>query len=84
MFDTAKKLNRRICLMLYQNRRWGQWLLQSKEIIESGELGQLIEVYFRMDRYKRALSPKSFKETASTPANGLVYDLGAHLIDNWL
>jgi predicted dehydrogenase len=23
-----------------------------------------------------------FKETASTPANGLVYDLGAHLVDN--
>lgn len=80
MFDTAKKLNRH--LMLYQNRRWDSGFLQVKEIIESGELGQLIEVYFRMDRYKRALSPKSFKETASTPANGLVYDLGAHLIDN--
>jgi predicted dehydrogenase len=35
-----------------------------------------------MDRYKRALSPKLFKETAATPANGLVYDLGAHLVDN--
>jgi scyllo-inositol 2-dehydrogenase (NADP+) len=80
MFDTARKANRH--LMLYQNRRWDSGFLQVKEIIESGRLGQLIEVYFRMDRYKRALSPKSFKETASTPANGLVYDLGAHLIDN--
>jgi len=35
-----------------------------------------------MDRYKRALSPKLFKEKASSPANGLVYDLGPHLIDN--
>ncbi|HEY8782627.1 MAG TPA: Gfo/Idh/MocA family oxidoreductase [Mucilaginibacter sp.] len=80
MFDTARKVNRH--LMLYQNRRWDSGFLQVKEIIESGRLGQLIEVYFRMDRYKRALSPKLFKETPSTPANGLVYDLGAHLIDN--
>jgi predicted dehydrogenase len=80
MFDTARKVNRH--LMLYQNRRWDSGFLQVKEIIESGRLGQLIEVYFRMDRYKRALSPKIFKETAATPANGLVYDLGAHLVDN--
>jgi len=80
MFDTARKMNR--YLMLYQNRRWDSGFLQVKEIIESGRLGQLIEVYFRMDRFKRALSPKLFKETASAPANGLVYDLGSHLVDN--
>jgi len=80
MFDLAKKLN--LHLLVYQNRRWDSGFLQVKEIIESGRLGQLIEVYFRMDRYKRALSPKIFKETASTPGAGLVYDLGPHLIDN--
>ena len=80
MFDAARKVKRH--LMLYQNRRWDSGFLQVKEVIESGRLGQLIEVYFRMDRYKRALSPKLFKETAATPANGLVYDLGAHLVDN--
>ncbi len=80
MFDLAKKLN--LHLLLNQNRRWDSGFLQVKEIIESGRLGQLQEVYFRMDRFKRALSPKVFKETAATPANGLVYDLGAHLADN--
>jgi len=80
MFDLARKVNRH--LMLYQNRRWDSGFLQVKEIIESGRLGELIEVHFRMDRYKRALSPKHFKESASIPANGLVYDLGPHLIDN--
>jgi predicted dehydrogenase len=80
MFDLAKKLN--LHLLVYQNRRWDSGFLQVKEIIESGRLGQLIEVYFRMDRYKRALSPKIFKETATTPGAGLVYDLGPHLIDN--
>jgi predicted dehydrogenase len=80
IYDLSRKVNRHV--MLYQNRRWDSGFLQVKAVIESGKLGQLIEVYFRMDRYKRALSPKLFKETASTPANGLVYDLGAHLVDN--
>jgi scyllo-inositol 2-dehydrogenase (NADP+) len=80
MFDVAKKNNRH--LLLYQNRRWDSGFLQVKQIVESGRLGQLQEVYFRMDRFKRALSAKIFKETAATPANGLVYDLGAHLVDN--
>lgn len=80
LFDHAHKVNRH--LLLYQNRRWDSGFLQVKEIIESGRLGKLQEVYFRMDRFKRALSPKVFKETAATPGNGLVYDLGAHLVDN--
>ena len=80
MFDLARQVNRH--LMLYQNRRWDSGFLLTKEIIESGRLGQLIEVHMRLDRYKTALSPKLFKETKATPANGLVYDLGPHLIDN--
>lgn len=80
LFDLARKLN--LHLMLYQNRRWDSGFLQVKEVIESGRLGKLEEVHFRMDRFKRALSPKLFKETATTPANGVVYDLGAHLVDN--
>lgn len=80
IYDLSRKVNKHV--MLYQNRRWDSGFLQVKEVIESGKLGQLIEVYFRMDRYKRTLSPKLFKETASTPANGIVYDLGAHLVDN--
>jgi predicted dehydrogenase len=80
MFDLARKVNRH--LMLYQNRRWDSGFLLTKDVIESGKLGQLIEVHMRFDRYKTALSPKLFKETKSTPANGLVYDLGPHLLDN--
>jgi scyllo-inositol 2-dehydrogenase (NADP+) len=80
MFHVAREAG--LHLMLYQNRRWDSGFLSVKQVIESGRLGQLIEVYFRMDRFKRAISPKAFKETASTPAAGLVYDLGAHLVDN--
>ncbi|WP_428330477.1 Gfo/Idh/MocA family oxidoreductase [Mucilaginibacter sp.] len=80
MFDLASQKN--LHLMLYQNRRYDSGFLLVKDIIESGRLGELIEIHMRFDRYKTTLSPKVFKETKSTPANGLVYDLGPHLIDN--
>lgn len=80
MFNLAREKN--LHLMLYQNRRYDSGFLLVKEVIESGRLGELIEVHMRFDRYKTALSPKTFKETKTTPANGLVYDLGPHLIDN--
>jgi len=58
------------------------FFLAVKEIIESGRLGKLTEVHFRFDRYKPELSPKAHKENTDTKPNGLVYDLGPHLIDN--
>jgi len=79
LYDLGRKMNKHV--MVYQNRRWDSDFLSVKEIIESGRLGELIEVHFRFDRYKPTLSPKLFKETKSAAANGLVYDLGPHLID---
>jgi scyllo-inositol 2-dehydrogenase (NADP+) len=68
--------------MIYQNRRYDSGFISTKKIIESGRLGELQEVIFRLDRYKMQINAKAFKETKETPANGLVYDLGAHLVDN--
>ncbi|GAB2699525.1 Gfo/Idh/MocA family oxidoreductase [Mucilaginibacter koreensis] len=68
-------------LMVYQNRRYNSDFISVKEIIESGRLGNLIEVHFRYDRYRAAVGAKKFKEQASYPANGLLYDLGPHLLD---
>lgn len=80
LFDVSRETGRH--LMVYQNRRYDSGFLSTKKIIESGVLGNLQEVIFRMDRYKAQLGVKAFKETKESPANGLVYDLGPHLIDN--
>jgi scyllo-inositol 2-dehydrogenase (NADP+) len=80
LFDVGRELNRHV--MIYQNRRFDSGFFSTKEVIESGRLGELIEVIFRMDRYKAKIGVKAFKETKNVPANGLVYDLGPHLIDN--
>ena len=67
-------------LLAYQNRRWDSDFGAVRRIIASGQLGQLIEVHFRFDRYKPALNVKRFKEEPG-PGAGLLYDLGPHLID---
>lgn len=79
LFELAKEKDLKV--MIYQNRRWDSDFLAVKSVIESGRLGDLIEVNFRFDRYKPVLSPKRFKEDKAFVANGLVYDLGPHLLD---
>lgn len=78
LFKLGQKLN--LNVLVYQNRRWDSDFLSVKQIIESGRLGQLVEVHFRFDRYRIAIGPKIFKESA-IPGSGLLYDLGPHLID---
>jgi len=80
LFALAREVGKH--LMLYQNRRWDSGFLSVKEVIESGRLGELIEVQFRLDRYKPQPGVKFFKEQKQFPANGIAYDLGSHLIDN--
>ena len=67
-------------LLAYQNRRWDSDFGSVRRVVESGQLGQLLEVHFRFDRYKPALNAKKFKEEPG-PGAGLLADLGPHLID---
>ncbi|MFD1874110.1 Gfo/Idh/MocA family oxidoreductase [Hymenobacter bucti] len=68
-------------LLAYQNRRWDTDFTSVRDVVKSGQLGQLIEVHFRYDRFKSALNPKKFKEEAGVPGSGLLFDLGPHLLD---
>jgi scyllo-inositol 2-dehydrogenase (NADP+) len=79
LFDLGRAQNRQV--FIYQNRRWDSDFQSVKQIVESGKLGKLIEVTVRFDRYNPALSPKAFKEVGGSKANGLVYDLGPHVLD---
>lgn len=68
-------------IFFYQNRRYDSHYMQMKEVIESGQLGKLIEAHFRFDRYNMALGPKEFKENSQYVSSGVAYDLGPHLLD---
>jgi len=79
LFLISERMERN--LLAYQNRRWDSDFLSVVEILNSKVLGSLVEAHFRYDRYKIGLGAKSFKETPGHPGNGLLYDLGPHLID---
>jgi predicted dehydrogenase len=79
LFNLARQQNRQ--LFAYQNRRWDTDFGSVRRVVESGQLGRLIEVHFRYDRFKPQLNPKKFKEDADSPGSGLMFDLGPHLVD---
>jgi scyllo-inositol 2-dehydrogenase (NADP+) len=74
----AEKVNRKV--FVYHNRRWSSDIMTAKQIIESGKLGNIVEVHLRFDRYRPTIGIKSFKESP-IPSSGIWYDLGSHLID---
>lgn len=78
LFDLGKAQNLKV--MVYQNRRYSSDFLATKKVLENGRLGNVMEAHFRFDRYRREIGPKAFKETPF-PASGILYDLGAHLLD---
>ncbi len=71
------------CLTVYQNRRYDSDYKTIRQVLDGASLGELAEVEMRYDRFVINLSPKKHKETP-LPGTGLVYDLGAHLIDQAL
>ncbi|MCC3160463.1 Gfo/Idh/MocA family oxidoreductase [Hymenobacter sp. 15J16-1T3B] len=78
----ARAANRQ--LLAYQNRRWDSDFQSVRQVVASGQLGQLAEVTFRFDRHKLPLHHKLFKEEPHTPGSGLLFDLGPHVLDQAL
>ncbi|MFY0607225.1 MAG: Gfo/Idh/MocA family oxidoreductase [Cyclobacteriaceae bacterium] len=72
-----------LSLSVFQNRRWDSDFLTVKRVMESNQLGAIIEARIAFDRYQPALSPKSHKEEAN-PGAGVLKDLGPHVIDQAL
>jgi predicted dehydrogenase len=81
LFEEARM--RHLCLLPYQNRRFDSDFTSVQKVIASGQLGKLVEVHIRFDRYRPQIGLKVFKETP-IPGSGLLYDLGPHLLDQAL
>ena len=67
-------------LTVFQNRRFDSDFLTIQKLIKSNELGEIFNVEINYNRFKPELNPKKWKETG-TPGSGIIYDLGAHIID---
>jgi len=70
-------------IAVYQNRRWDSDFMTTKQVIESGVLGDINEMEIHYDRYSLTLSPKKHKEEPNAGA-GMLKDLGPHAIDQAL
>ncbi|MFC4263522.1 Gfo/Idh/MocA family oxidoreductase [Ferruginibacter yonginensis] len=78
LINIAKQQNKVIAI--FQNRRFDSDFLTIQKIVQSNVLGSLVNVQIQYNRYKPLLNPKKWKETPA-PSSGIIYDLGAHIID---
>ncbi|MEY2792361.1 MAG: hypothetical protein RJA76_353 [Bacteroidota bacterium] len=80
-----KKLafEKNLYIFVFQNRRWDSDFLTVKKVIESGQLGEVVEMELHFDRFNPALSPKVHKEEQNA-GSGIMRDLGPHVIDQAL
>ncbi len=67
-------------LFVFQNRRWDSDFLTVRQVIDGHALGELVNYEARYDRWKPEPNAKPWKEKPGAAA-GMLYDLGAHLID---
>ncbi len=69
-------------IFVYHNRRWDGDFLSIKNILNDNLLGDLYEYEAHFDRYTPDLD-QNWRDK-NIPGGGILYDLGAHLIDQAL
>jgi predicted dehydrogenase len=79
---SLSKAHKRL-LAPFHNRRWDGDFLTLRQLLHENTLGRVVEIVSRFDRYRPLQRPNTWKETAS-PATGILYDLGPHLVDQAL
>jgi scyllo-inositol 2-dehydrogenase (NADP+) len=81
LVDLAKKHS--VVLAPFHNRRWDGDFLTVRKIVDSGALGRVVTFESHFDRFRPLPRENSWKEAESS-ANGLLMDLGPHLVDQAL
>src|SRR6202000_2976929 len=67
----------------FHNRRYDGDFLTVRQLRADATLGRIVTVESHFDRYRPVQRPNTWKE-ASGPANGMLFDLGPHLVDQAL
>jgi scyllo-inositol 2-dehydrogenase (NADP+) len=71
-------------LTVFQNRRWDGDFLTLRRLIAEGTLGEIVRFESRIDRWRPVPKPGWKQSADPADAGGLLFDLGAHLIDQAL
>ncbi|MDP9052045.1 MAG: Gfo/Idh/MocA family oxidoreductase, partial [Acidobacteriota bacterium] len=67
----------------FHNRRWDGDFLTVKKLLKDGTLGRLVTFESHFDRFRPTPRQNTWKE-AENHANGMLFDLGPHLVDQAL
>lgn len=70
-------------LSVYQNRRYVSDFLTIRDLLDRQLLGPVHEFEGHYDRYRAEARPQAWREH-ELPGSGILYDLGAHLLDQAL
>lgn len=71
-------------LTVFQNRRWDGDLLTLRRLVDEGALGEVHRLESRFERWRPVPKPGWRQDPDPEEAGGLLFDLGAHLIDQAL
>jgi scyllo-inositol 2-dehydrogenase (NADP+) len=67
----------------FHNRRWDGDFLTLKKLIAENAVGRVVTLESHFDRFRPIQREATWKESAD-PANGMLFDLGPHLVDQAL
>jgi scyllo-inositol 2-dehydrogenase (NADP+) len=69
--------------MPFHNRRWDGDFLTIKKLLQENAVGRLVTYESHFDRFRPTPRENTWKESEN-PANGMLFDLGPHLVDQAL
>ncbi|GGA62574.1 oxidoreductase [Edaphobacter acidisoli] len=72
-----------LVLVPFHNRRWDGDFLTVRKLVESNAVGRLVTFESHFDRFRPEPRENTWKE-AGNAANGMLFDLGPHLVDQAL
>ena len=73
---------RGLVLSVFQNRRWDGDYLTVRRLLGEGALGRIVRFESRFERWRPSVDAAAWREGSDPEeAGGLLFDLGAHLID---
>ncbi|WP_105614504.1 Gfo/Idh/MocA family oxidoreductase [Vallitalea okinawensis] len=79
----ALATDKNLFITTYHNRRFDSDYKTINKVLESKELGRLVEFESHYDRFRNFQRENAWREEKQ-PGSGILYDLGAHLIDQAL
>ncbi|MFI7577892.1 Gfo/Idh/MocA family oxidoreductase [Micromonospora sp. NPDC049497] len=77
----AEAARRGVPLTVFQNRRWDGDFLTARRLVGEGALGTVNRFESRFERWRPAIKPGWRESGTPDEAGGVLYDLGAHLVD---